>query len=151
MTRRRKSIMPQWNLGRISQAGHRSAVNKVLTEPEIHRFVQEHIHPGPQIITIPVPPQRHAIMVDVLPDKVMVCDCNGASLRHGRLKAWKTYRDVLTAVEQKFPGRPIRFYPVDGDLHAAALAHDHAMDGGGCSFYLFAWLAKQPQYENYAV
>ena len=78
--RRCKTIMPLKNLGKIGN-GYICNTMKLVSDEELDKFVEEEIEYGPQIVTIPVPPFRHAFLVDVQEDVIMISDWRGKTNR----------------------------------------------------------------------
>ncbi len=153
--RRSKLLMPQLNLGKIPSK-FKSSI-KFASDKELSKFVNHDIQNGPQIVSIPVPPYRHAFLVDVQKDKIMVADWRGDRYITRGIKGdanydpnWKQYSELMKLLIEKYHRR-LTTYPVDKTLFEVSMRHHLAMGGGGCSFYLFAWLPTQTQYSKYEV
>jgi dipeptidyl aminopeptidase/acylaminoacyl peptidase len=156
--RTRLKAMPTVSLGNIPP-GHVSNI-KFASEQHLIHFVKNEINDGPQIVSIPVPPQRHAFLVDVQPRKIMVSDWGGEENKTAGLEyisgrknkqydpRYKQYSDLLTKIEEKYK-RPIEYYAVDEELHADADKFSECNNGnGGCSNYIYAWVKKYyPEYK----
>jgi hypothetical protein len=158
--RTRLKAMPTVSLGNIPP-GHVSNI-KFASEQQLVDFVKNEITIGPQIVSIPVPPQRHAFLVDVQPDKIMVSDWGGEenktvgleyiSSRRKNKKyepPYEQYSDLMIKLEEKYE-RPIVYYAVDPELLRAAETFSEECGGnGGCSNYIYAWVKKNyPQYKS---
>jgi len=150
--RRRKPLIPQRNVGKISMKGYTSSV-KMVSSKELEQFVKDEIQEGPQIVSLPVPPYRHAFLVDVQSKDIRIADWNGGKIlqKVRFLPEWQQYLHFLRLVQEKYPRRPLSYYPVDPDLYKSARLHEQVMGGGGCSFYLFAWIADAPEYQSWAI
>jgi len=155
----RLKAMPTVSLGNIPPR-HVSNI-KFASEQQLIDFVKTEITNGPQIVSIPVPPQRHAFLVDVQPNKIMVSDWGGEenktvgleyiSSRRKNKKyepPYKQYSDLMIKLEEKYE-RPIVYYAVDHELYAAAETFSEECGGnGGCSNYIYAWVKKYyPEYK----
>jgi len=137
-------------LGYVSEAGFNSAGVRHSTPNELTDFINNQITEGPQLVDIPVPSQRHTILVDIQPDKIMVSDWGGVDNRYAgkRSEPWKTYTNLLDELERKYR-RKIVYYDVDEELHNISSKKMKACSGGGCSDYIYAWVEKY--YNNYRV
>lgn len=150
-------IMPLLSIGRIPSQ-YTSTSNRFLGQQELDRFVDE-ISYGPQIISIPIPPQRHAFLIDIQKNKIMVSDWGGADNHYRGSKKingkknknydenWKQYYELFMKLEKKYK-LPIEFYPVDLDIYANAYISYVECNGGGCSKYIYEW--KEKYYPNYS-
>jgi hypothetical protein len=140
--RKRKPIMPNISAGRITP-GYISNIPP-LTEEEFSNLIDQ-ISIGPQIVSIPVPPYRHAFLIDVQPKRIMVSDWGGEkNARLGLLKGkkyegWRQYTALMIQLENKYK-LPIQYYPVDEILHATAEQQSCDAGGGGCSKYIYDWV-----------
>lgn len=143
MSRRRKPLIPQINLGKIPASGYKSNI-KSVSYRELQEFVENEIKDGPQIVSIPMPPYRHAFLVDIQSDKIMISDWKG-------LKSFENeYFYLIKLLEQKY-GRKIEYYPVDENLYNSAKIHNDNNGGGGCSYYIFSWTKMREEYVNYQI
>jgi len=154
----RLKAMPTVSLGNIPP-GPVSNI-KIASEKKLIDFVNAEINPGPQIVSIPVPPQRHAFLVDVQPKKIMVSDWGGEENKTVGLEyisgrknkkyepPYKQYSDLMIKLEEKYT-RPIEYYAVDQELYAVADKFSECNNGnGGCSNYIYAWVKKYyPEYK----
>jgi hypothetical protein len=155
MTRKGKKLIRQVNLGRIPSS-YISTMKPVLY-CELEDFVKNDIKDGPQIVSIPVPPYRHAFFVDVQPEIIMVSDWIGEREKtlhvipsNNYKTGWKQYSEFMTLLEKKYE-RQIQFYPVDEKLYnLAKIQHDNN-GGGGCSHYIFSWLPTREEYIHYQI
>lgn len=162
---KRKIRMETKVLGKVP-AGPTSNI-KLSTPKELDNYVDTQITEGPQICTIPAPPYRHAFLVDVQPDKIMISDWGGEAVRditHRMMsqpddemssqstyynETYKTYADFLEKLQEKYE-RPIEFYPVDEEMNTCSRAvHKERGGTGGCSDYIYKWAKKY--YPGYIV
>jgi len=134
--------------------GYTSTSIKITKEAELIKFINEEITNGPQIVSIPVPPYRHAFLVDIQPKKIMISDWGGEENKTLGIAenadyepGWEQYSDLMIKLEEKYK-RPIEYYPVDQELYKIALNHNETNGGGGCSYYIYAWVQKY--YPNYS-
>lgn len=151
-------MIRQVNLGPIPMS-YVSSI-KPVSRKKLDDFVRTEIKEGVQIVSLPVPPYRHAILVDVQPHKIMVSDWNGQKHYVSQLPqdekrwysedAWAQYGHLLWLISQKYQ-RPVAFYAVDREIHAMASRQDKLFGGGGCSLYIFTWVSKHPDYRDYTV
>lgn len=156
--RRQLPIMPTLSVGKIPSQ-YTSVTNKFLPEAELDHIVHHLMNYGPQIISIPIPPQRHAFLIDIQTHKIMVSDWGGAQnqfrgIKRIRGKAnknydknWKQYSDLFIKLEQKYD-LPVEFYEVDLDIYDRAYESCMLLNGGGCSKYIYEW--KEKYYPNYS-
>lgn len=143
--------MPKLALAKKTQRGYSSSANKWVPDDIVQQFVDEQVDLGPQIISLPVPPQRHAILVDVRDDKIMVCDWNGREALdwYKEYPEYLTYHTLLSKIQEKYPHRPIRYFKIDKTLCRKATQYSQLNKGGGCANYVFAWYPKHPDYKDY--
>lgn len=145
--RKRKEIMPTRVLGKIPSSGYVSNIT-FASEKELSDFVENEITFGPQIVSIPVPPHRHAFLIDIQPNKkkIMIADWNGKVDFENEEKEWFQYKDLLQKIKNKFTF-PIEYYPIHKKIHENAKQHNEKCEGGGCSFYIYEWVKlKYPEY-----
>ena len=138
MTRSGKPLIPQMNLGKIPSKGYISNI-KPASDKELQEFVTNEIKCGPQIVSIPIPPYRHAFLIDVQLDKIMISDWKGCK---------NQYSDLIKLLEQKY-NKNIEYYPIDNKIYKNAKSHNDKSGGGGCSYYIFAWTKEE--YVNYQI
>jgi len=117
---------------------------------QIKNFVHNNVKDGIYIIDFPVPPERHAILVDVQHDnkKVMVSDWGG-DIRKRNLKLpkrWEIYKLLLDELENIYK---VEYFEVDEPLrdlasieHKSRATKNCEGGQGGCSFYIYKWEAK---------
>jgi hypothetical protein len=135
--------------------GYTSTSIKITKESELINFINEEIDLGPQIVSIPVPPYRHAFLVDVQPKRIMISDWGGEQNKTLGIvgskdyePGWEQYSDLMIKLEEKYK-RPIEYYPVDQELYTCAFNHNEINNGGGCSNYIYAWVQKYyPEYSS---
>jgi len=77
--RQRKQIMQTVSLGLIP-SGYTSNIKAVSYE-ELINFVNNSINYGPQIVSLPVPPERHAFLVDIQNDRIMISDWGDTKIK----------------------------------------------------------------------
>jgi hypothetical protein len=151
--RQRKTLMPQLSIGKIP--GKLISNIKHAPEKELKDLVNK-INYGPQIVSIPVPPYRHAFLVDIQRNKkkIMISDWGGPENKTAGIKGsdnyepgWEQYSDLMIKLEQKY-GLPIEYYPVDKELYEKSDEHNNMCSGGGCSHYIYAW--KEIYYPDYS-
>ena len=155
--RKRLPTIETISLGKIPSS-YTSDTNKPVSDIDLANFVRNEIKPGPQIVSIPIYPQRHAFLVDIQSDKIMVSDWGGAKNKirgipmiNGKKnqiydKNWKQYSELFLQLE-KFRGLPVEFYDVDPEIYKIANESYIKCNGGGCSHYIYAWVKKHyPQY-----
>ena len=143
----RKKIMPQLSLGTSSETGFKSNANKPVDDETLTNFVYHEIKEGPQLVTLSVPPERHTILVNVQPSKIMISDWGG--IEHKNLgesyEEWKQYSDFIAKLDERGP--PVDYYPIDKEIKREAEGHREQCNGGGCSNYIFKWVQKHyPEY-----
>jgi hypothetical protein len=157
MERKRKKIMPTISLG-VIPASYVSNI-KFASEEELNDFVNNEINYGPQIVSIPVPNQRHAFLIDVQPKKIMISDWGGKEHKTSGLEyicgrknrkyepRFKQYSDLMIKLEEKY-GTRIQYYAIDNELYNDAYKFSQECGGnGGCSNYIYAWVKKYyPEY-----
>ena len=155
--RKRKKAMPTVSLG-VIPSGYVSNI-KFASEQELIDFVKDEINHGPQIVSIPVPPQRHAFLVDVQRNKIMISDWGGEENKTVGLEyisgkknkkyepPFKQYSDLMKKLEEKYK-KPIEYYAIDDELYNDAYKFSEECNGnGGCSNYIYAWVKKYyPEY-----
>lgn len=127
--------------------------NIPVTDSVLHNYVNCSIIADiPQIISLPIPPSRHAFLVHVKTNegKIMVSDWGGKTnkTRGTKFKNWRQYSAFIKLLEQKYQ-LPIEYYDVDIDIKERAEAHHityknrrEQQGSGGCSYYIFEWLDK---------
>lgn len=155
--RKRLPTIETVSLGKIP-ASYTSDTNKPVSDEDLDNFVRNEIKPGPQIVSIPIYPQRHAFLVDIQKDKIMASDWGGAKNKirgipmiNGKKnkiydKDWKQYSELFLKLES-IHGLPVVFYDVDPEIYKIANDSYIKCNGGGCSHYIYAWVKKHyPQY-----
>jgi len=126
------------NLGKVGTK-YISNTYKHCTPTEINRFVEEEIQEGPQIVTLPVPPYRHAIYVDIQTNAIMVSHWRES--HELNTPEWKTYKRSLDKLQKKYK-KQIQFYAIDPELYEKSCEKNRDFSGGGCSQYLYDWIQK---------
>jgi len=135
--------------------------NVFVSIDELHRFVNKDVGLGPQIVTLPVSNERHAILVDVQKTKIMISDWGGrknefrGQPRKNNRKnpkyepEWEQYSMLLELLQQKY-NLPLHYYEIDEELSEEAFEHHYLYNKtGGCSYYICKWTEKQRQYSKY--
>jgi hypothetical protein len=129
---------------------------KPATKAQLEELVS-HIKVGMNSVSLPVPPYKHAFLINVTKDKIMVCDWGGVqnfkkgeSQKQTKISGgenrWIEYSEFLRLLEKKL-GIPIEYYEVDKKIFKDCMTfhYDSAKaggEGGGCSEYIVRWLAK---------
>ena len=150
--RQYKKLMPQVSLGKIP-ATYTSTIPYV-SDKKLQEFVDTEIQYGPQIVSLQVPPERHAILVDIQSSKIMISDWNGCENEKQGLKTskdytyeWKQYSEFIEKLKTKYQLK-VEFYSVDETLKKVSMMKAINMGGGGCSDYIFNWANKYyPEYK----
>ena len=154
----RKKIMETKSLGKIPMKYTTNI--KSVSDEQLNDFVYNDIQMGPQVVSIPIPPQRHAFLIDVQKDKIMVSDWGGEKnktlgiyILDGKKNKnydinWKQYSELMLLLEEKY-GLPLEYYPVDKELYKISYEHSKVCDGGGCSDYIYRWIKQTPKYSDY--
>jgi hypothetical protein len=143
MTRKGLQLIPQINLGKIPSTGYISNI-KSVSDKKLKEFVENEIKDGPQIVSIPTPPYRHAFFIDVQQDKIMISDWKGYE------SSINLYSDLIKLLGQKY-NKNIEYYPVDNNLYIQSEKHNDKHNGGGCSYYIFSWVKTIEEYKNYQI
>ena len=132
--------------------GFKSPIN-FAPEYEVNDLINKLVE-GPKVVSLPIPPnERHAFLIDVQPNKIMVSDWGGIKNKTlgilGSKKyeyGWEQYSDLLKKLEETYK-RPIEYYPIDKNLEKEANKYNIECNGGGCSYYIYKWL--KVYYSNY--
>ena len=153
-SRRGKPIMEIKELGKG---------NTFVSIDELQRFVDKDIEIGPQMVTLPVPNERHAILVDVPKTTIMISDWGGRKNEFRGLPrknnrknpkyepSWEQYSMLLELLQQKY-NLPLDYYEIDEELSDEAFEHHYLYNStGGCSYYICKWTEKHRQYRKYFV
>jgi hypothetical protein len=143
---RRSKLIPQLSLGKVG-CGYNSG--KDATPAQFRAFVQEFTF-GPHVVSVPVPPQRHAFLVDIQHDAIYVSDWGGKDNkdRDTDFPEWHQYCQLLRDLQLKF-GLPVIYYDIDPLLEIEADIQNNDCEGGGCAFYIYKWLQKY--YPHYSI
>jgi hypothetical protein len=129
--------------------------NKPDKDKEIKNLVDNQIKLGPQIISMTVPPYRHAFLADISVNAIMVADWGGEKnhkygIQQQQIKDFqptedysdfRQYSNLLLQLSKKH-GLPIAYYPIDKDLKKKAEKKVCDYAGGGCSDYIYDWTKK---------
>ena len=148
-----KKDIPQFSIGK-DVTSYESNVS-FAPKDEFMDLVYNKISDGPQFVSLPVPPWRHAFLVDVQSNnkRIMVSDWGGEEnktaglAKIGNVKnkdyapGWIQYSNLMVELEKKY-GWPIEYYPVDQELFNNSYEHNQMCKGGGCSHYVYAWAEK---------
>lgn len=145
-TTSRGKLIPQLVLGKVG-SGYNS--NRSATPKELEKFVKD-FKVGPNLVSLPVKPQRHAFFIDVQTKKIMISDWGGKDneTRDEEEPEWFEYCELLRQLSAKYR-LPIAFYGVDEELYNAADEHNEQCGGGGCSYYIYKWILKH--YTGYKI
>jgi len=116
------------------------------SEDELNNLV-DILEKGPTVVSIPIPPkERHAFLVDIQTDKIMISDWGGESNKtRGILtsknynEGWEQYSELMIKLVEKYK-RPIKYFRVDSKLKKETIAYHESVKGGGCSYYIYKWL-----------
>lgn len=142
-----------------------------LDEDTIREFVNNTIGSGPQVVSLPTPPESHSIFVNVDENNnVMISDWGGKKNRmlginppiqtskkgkKGKkgnkskdfveeLKLYNQFRQysiLINCLEEKYNN--VSYYPVDHTIYDIANIKHNACNGqGGCSTYMHLWIDK---------
>jgi len=108
----------------------------------INSSIQEN---NPVIISLPVPFERHAFLILVLPrvKKIMVADWFVRNIGEIEDNKWSVYNIFMALLQEKYRGYNFEFFPVDKKLHKESMKHHKDNGGsGGCSDYIYKWIEK---------
>jgi hypothetical protein len=145
-------------LGPVPMA-YESSTNKNIPYDEISDFIDDNIEDGPQIVSLPVPKQRHAFIVDIQPDNIIIVDWGGETNKTRGLRKingiknkaykqnWTTYSNFMLLLEKKF-GKKIVYADLDTELADDANEKNCDVNGGGCSDYAYAYAKKYYEQKN---
>ena len=100
-----------------------------ISRDKIIRFINSSIQEKiPVIISLPIPPERHAFLRDI---------------GENEDEEWTVYNNFMALLQEKYRGYKFEFFPVDLKLKKEALDHHRANRGsGGCSHYIYKWIEK---------
>jgi hypothetical protein len=141
-------------LGNIFDLTNANYPYKEFTQEQIDTFV-DNLTDGPQVISLPTPPDSHSIFVNIIMEHgkktVMISDWNGEAPRFlGKtqpknkkeaIEQWKYYTMLIQALEQKYGIKNVKYYPKDETLAAEADDKNTKCNNqGGCSEYMYKWI-----------
>lgn len=131
-----------------------------VTEAKLQEAITKIEYDIPKVVSLPVPPSRHAFLVHVQDDKIMISDWGGHDNLYRGVKRiknkknsdyesnWEQYSEFMHLLEVKF-NLPIDYYPIDTKLARLAKKYHESRpsarepDGsGGCSEYIYRWMNK---------
>lgn len=148
------------SLGPVPIGTYKSSTNKNISKGKIEEFIKNNITYGPQIVSLPVPDQRHAFIVDIQRDgNIIIVDwggeknkTRGIEPKPGKPKGhyninWTTYSNFMLLLEEKF-NKNIVYANIDTDLERDADKKDCLVNGGGCSHYAYAYAKKYYEQKN---
>ena len=136
-------LIPTLTIGKLPST-YQSSI-QLSKDSLLFQFVST-IQYGPQIISLAVPPYRHAFLIDVQSHKILVSDWNGPDKdSHSN---WQEYYTFLNLLYKKY-NKPIEYYNVDKELLEDAMYTQMIFSGGGCAYYIYEWTKKY--YPNYTV
>jgi hypothetical protein len=140
-----KYIIPTLELG---NNGHS------ISSKKIQKFVNREINYGPQIISLPVSPERHAFLADIMEDKIMISDISGKKNKIKGIKflnnnknnnyeiRWENYSNLIKFIEEKYKLQT-KYYIIDKVLLKESMKHHKTFNNsGGCSYYIYEWIKK---------
>jgi hypothetical protein len=136
-------VIPTLTLGKLPST-YQSSI-QLSKDSVLIQFVSTIQH-GPQIISLPVPPYRHAFLVDIQSRKILVSDWNGPDKDSD--SNWQEYYAFLNLLHKKF-NKPIEFYNVDKQLWEDSMYIQSSFNGGGCAYYIYEWTKQN--YPDYTV
>ena len=148
------------NQGSKGYDKHTSMLLTTAGQNIIKKFVELIIQPGPQIITFPMQPYSHSILVDVQPEnkRIMISDWilltgydDVAGLRSLKERFHDTtdeeevlkhqdYKHILELLTEKYPYYKIIYYPVDVEMKRKIWQELGPKKFGGCSQYIYDWV-----------
>lgn len=137
---RRHRLIETKTLGKIP-SGYVSNI-PLETNENIKLFVNNEINEGPQVVSLPTPPYRHAFLVNITPDAIKISDWGGEQNINTKNNAFKNYRVFMNLLKEKYHPRNIQYYPIDAELNELANQQHDMCNGGGCSNYTYAWIKK---------
>ena len=119
-----------------------------VSEEAIEHFINDEISDdAPQIVSLPVPPERHAFLVHVKKDAIWISDWGGGKNLKQTEERWENYTDFMRLLTEKYD-KKIKFYTVDKPLYRESFEHHETCnDSGGCSHYIYKWVEKH--YSDY--
>lgn len=147
--KRRLPPIPTVEMGVIS-TGYTSAAIKHLTDKQLEAVIKSQIKWGPQIITLPVPDQRHAFFIDIKPTQIEVYDWNGRGAFDSKQTKWHTYKTFLKMLKTTYDA-DLEFKEVDPTIMVNAQKKTEDFKGGGCAEYIYEWLKSSPYRHTYYV
>ena len=144
----RKMVMRQVVLGKVSSSYKSNIYSKPISKEEFDIFIEE-LQEGPQIVTMPVPPYRHAFLIDVdtKEDKIKISDWNGC-ITNDVSSEWILYSKLINTLKKKYKHFDTEYYEIDADIYLKAKMKHSECNGGGCSYYIYEWIKKYyPEYK----
>lgn len=142
-------VMPQPKFGKGTT---------LLPIEKLKKEAMEKIHPGVQIVDLPMMTERHAFLIDIQPNEIMISDWGGEINRYRgceKIQGKKNkfydarfinYTQLIQFLTEEY-SLPIIYYPVDEYLYREAEFCHNRNNHGGCSIYIFAW--AKIYYPNY--
>jgi hypothetical protein len=104
---------------------------------------------GPYFISLTVEPERHQFLINIDESerKLWIGDwgerTSDSVLRKDKKYDWGNYLHFKQYLLEQLPGFTVDYYPIDKELLKEAKEHSTCSKGGGCSFYINKWVAKQ--------
>jgi len=125
-----------------------------LNEHQIQNFVDKNIHMGPQLVTLPTPPDSHSIFVEVISnDHVKISDWGGEKnyylgiekkeknkKNEKQYTQWRQYTLLIKFLREKYT--KLTYYPVNKEIDKKASDYHSCNNQGGCSTYIHEWIAN---------
>jgi len=131
------------------------------SEKDLNYLVDNIDQGGIYTISMPVPPFKHAFLVNITDDKIMICDWKGSNqlkdaqyqqhrFNNGEIKnfdkeaRWVEYSVLMQKLTEKF-GKSIEYYPIIPQLKKICQKYNDDETksggyGGGCAEYLYKWI-----------
>ena len=124
--------------------------NRLVSKEAIEDFVNNKIRDDvPQVVSLPVPHERHAFLVDIKEDAIWISDWGGSknlnlyNKEENENSNWENYSTFMKLVSEKYNKKPIKYYDVDEILFENSLEHHETCNNsGGCSHYIYKWVEK---------
>jgi len=138
-----KKNIPTLTFGRLPST-YKSTIQP--SKPNLLFHFASTLQHGPQIISLAVPPYRHAFLVDIQSCKILISDWNGPKKdSDSNWEEYYTFLQLLHAIYNK----PVEFYNVDKEIFDDAMYKQSIFSGGGCAHYIYEWTKKY--YQPYSV
>ena len=131
--------------------------NTAVRKEYLINFINNNISlDEPVIVSLPVPPERHAFLVHIKSDtnEILISDWGGEENKNRDKNnpnhPWSNYCNFLRLLKKKYSEYNIVYYPVDEEIEKEADEHHKCnSSSGGCSYYIYKWVEKH--YPDYKV